>query len=52
MGNEARASATVQIKDEPVISNLTPAQGSETLDNKTPTISADIANAGINPPLR
>ena len=49
MGNEARASATVQIKDEPVISNLTPAQGSETLDNKTPTISADIANAGDKP---
>lgn len=45
-GNEARASITVEIKDEPVISNLTPAQGSETLDNKTPTISADIANAG------
>ena len=48
-GNEARASITVQIKDEPVISNLTPAQGSETLDNKTPTISADIANAGDKP---
>ena len=49
MGNEARASITVEIKDEPVISNLTPAQGSETLDNKTPTISADIANAGDKP---
>ena len=48
-GNEARASITVEIKDEPVISNLTPAQGSETLDNKTPTISADIANAGDKP---
>ena len=48
-GNEARASITVEIKDEPVISNLTPAQGSETLGNKTPTISADIANAGDKP---
>ena len=48
-GNVAKNSITVEIKDEPVISNLTPAQGSETLDNKTPTISADIANAGDKP---
>ncbi len=48
-GNVAKNSITVEIMDEPVISNLTPAQGSETLDNKTPTISADIANAGDKP---
>ncbi len=45
-GNEARASITVDIKDEPVISDLTPAQGFQTEDNKTPTISASIANMG------
>ncbi len=48
-GNEARASAVIKIVDEPIISNLTPAQGSETLTDKQPTISADIANAGENP---
>ena len=48
-GNEARASYTVNILDEPVISNVTPAQGAETRDNKRPEISADITNAGENP---
>ena len=48
-GNEARASYTVNILDEPVISNVTPAQGAETKDNKRPEISADITNAGENP---
>ena len=41
--------ARVTVKDEPVISGLTPAAGSETGSNKRPTISADIANAGENP---
>lgn len=45
-GNEARASITVEIKDEPVISDLTPAQGFQTGDDKTPTISASITNMG------
>ena len=48
-GNEARSSITVEIKDEPIIKDLTPAQGFQTKDDKTPTISADIANAGDKP---
>ncbi len=47
-GNEARASCTVDILDEPVISNVTPAQGAQTGENKKPTISAEIVNAGEN----
>ena len=47
-GNEARASYTVEILDEPVISNVTPAQGAQTGENKKPTISAEIVNAGEN----
>lgn len=46
--NEARASCTVDILDEPVISNVTPAQGAQTGENKKPTISAEISNAGEN----
>ena len=48
-GNEARASYVVSIVDAPVISNLMPAQGAQTGDNKRPVISADVANAGENP---
>ena len=48
-GNEARASYTVRIVDAPVISNMTPAQGVQTGENKRPVISADVANAGENP---
>ena len=40
--------ATVTVKDEPTISNVQPAQGSETKENKRPTISAEIGNAGEN----
>ena len=47
-GNEARASCTVDILDEPVISNVTPAQGAQTGENKKPKISAEIVNAGEN----
>ena len=47
-GNEARASCTVEILDEPVISNVTPAQGAQTGAEKRPTISAEISNAGEN----
>ena len=46
--NEARASYTVDILDEPVISNVTPAQGAQTKENKRPEISAEISNAGEN----
>ena len=45
-GNEARASCTVDILDEPVISNVTPAQGAQTGAEKRPEISAEISNAG------
>ena len=38
----------IAVKDEPVISNVTPAQGAETKDNKRPVISAEITNAGEN----
>lgn len=47
-GNEARASCTVDILDEPVISNVTPAQGAQTGAEKRPEISAEIVNAGEN----
>ena len=47
-GNEARASCTVDILDEPVISNVTPAQGAQTGAEKRPEISAEISNAGEN----
>ena len=48
-GNEARASYTVGILDEAVISNVTPAQGAQTGTEKKPVISAEIANAGEAP---
>ena len=48
-GNEARASCTVDILDEPVISNVTPAQGAQTGAEKRPEISAEISNAGVSP---
>ena len=41
----------VEVLDEPVITKVTPASGSETLDNKRPTISAEIVNAGENPTI-
>ena len=47
-GNEARASYTVDILDEAVISNVKPAQGAQTGAEKRPTISAEISNAGEN----
>ena len=47
-GNEARASCTVDILDEAVISNVKPAQGAQTGAEKRPTISAEISNAGEN----
>ena len=47
-GNEARAAYTVEILDEPVISNVTPAQGTQTGAEKRPVISAEITNAGEN----
>ena len=42
-------SVKVEVLDEPVITKVTPASGSETLDNKRPVISAEIVNCGENP---
>ena len=51
-GNEAKASYKVTIKDEPVIDNVSPKQGAQTLDDKRPEISADVINAGENPTIK
>ena len=40
--------AVIPVKDEPVITNVTPAQGAETGESKRPAISAEIVNAGEN----
>ena len=40
--------ATVTVKDEPVIESVTPAANSQTLDDKRPIISAAIVNAGAD----
>lgn len=43
--------AEIEVKDEPSIVNLTPANGEETGDNKRPTIGADVINAGDDPTI-
>ena len=40
--------AVITVLDEAVITNVTPAQGAQTGENKKPTISAEISNAGEN----
>ena len=42
-------SVEITVKDEPVITDVTPKTGSETGDTKKPEISAVIVNAGENP---
>ena len=42
-------SVEIAVKDEPVITDVTPKTGSETGDNKKPEISAVIVNAGADP---
>ncbi|MBP3484297.1 MAG: S-layer homology domain-containing protein [Oscillospiraceae bacterium] len=42
-------SVEISVKDEPVITDVTPKTGSETGDNKKPEISAVIVNAGPDP---
>ena len=44
-----RAAAEITVKDEPVLANPTPARGSQTGENKRPTISVALGNAGQNP---
>ena len=41
-------SAEIPVLDEPVITNVTPAQGAQTGAEKRPEISAEISNAGEN----
>lgn len=50
-GVDISGTATVTVKDEPVIGNVTPAAGSETGDDKKPLISAEVSNAGENPEI-
>ena len=40
---------TVEVSDVPVISDLTPSAGAQTMDEKRPTISATIVNGGEAP---
>ena len=44
-----RAAAEITVKDEPVLDDPTPARGSQTGENKRPTISVALGNAGQNP---
>ena len=44
-----RAAAEITVKDEPVLDDPTPARGSQTGENKRPTISVALSNAGQNP---
>ena len=43
------AAAEIAVKDEPVLADPTPARGSQTGENKRPTISVTLGNAGQNP---
>ena len=45
-GEKFEGIAMITVKDEPVITNLTPRQGAQTEADKRPAISADIVNAG------
>ena len=43
------AAAEITVKDEPLFADPTPARGSQTGENKRPTISVALDNAGQNP---
>ncbi len=47
-GVEFTGTASVTVRDEPVITNMIPEAGAETGDEKRPGISAEIINAGEN----
>ena len=47
-GTSFIGTAEIPVLDEPVISNVKPAQGAQTGAEKRPTISAEISNAGEN----
>lgn len=48
-GESFTGTAKLTVVDEPVISAFSPAAGSQTGDNKRPTVQVDFANAGENP---
>lgn len=48
-GKDISGSKEVAVKDEPVITEVSPAQGAETGTDKRPTITAKIENAGEDP---
>ena len=48
-GTAFSAVERIPVKDEPVVANVSPAQGAETKGDKRPEISAEITNAGENP---
>lgn len=48
-GKDISGRKEVTVKDEPVITEVSPAQGAETGDNKRPPISAKVENAGVDP---
>ena len=51
LGTPIAGDAVITILDEPVFSDLTPAAGSQTGEDKRPLISAKVANAGENPTI-
>ena len=51
-GMPISGSAEITVKDEPSIIDLTPANGKETGEDKRPTISATIVNAGEEPTIQ
>ena len=48
---EINSSVVIEVKDEPVISNVTPIANAQTKDNKRPVISAALTNVGENPTI-
>ena len=50
-GIAMEASIAIEVKDEPMISDMKPVSNSQTKDNKRPEISAKVANVGANPTI-
>ena len=46
---QIRSTVDIEVKDEPVISDMAPLANSQTKENKRPTISAKLTNVGENP---
>ena len=45
------SSVVIEVRDEPVISDMAPLANSQTRENKRPTISAKLTNVGENPAI-